>query len=438
MTLRSIAEVAEKVRQQEISPVKLVRECLEAIDRLNPTLNAFITVTAESALAEAKKAEQEIQSGKWRGPLHGIPIGLKDLIDTAGTRTTAASAVFRDRIPAEDADVVKKLKASGAVFIGKQNLHEFAYGGSSLISHFGPVRNPVSPEFIAGGSSGGSAAAVASGMCYAAIGSDTAGSIREPAAICGVVGLKPSYELVSMRGIVPLSQSLDHAGPITRSVEDTAIVLDAIAESREKYSQNLKSGIHDFVIGVPRKYFYEDLDSEIASGIEKTIRRLGRLAKSVREVECPVEQDRTVFNAESRAYHRDKMASSAELYDPETLRRLNTGDPISDADYQNALAELRRIREKISGTFTGVDILVTPTVPTSPPGISDLLADISKLRPAEILLLRNTRPVNVWGLPAISIPCGFTSQGLPIGLQIIGPPRGEHRVLRAAYAFEQG
>jgi len=438
MTLRSITEVAEKVRQREISPVELVRECLEAIDRLNPTLNAFITVTAESALAEAKKAEQEIQSGKWRGPLHGIPIGLKDLIDTAGTRTTAASAVFRDRIPAEDADVVKKLKAAGAVFIGKQNLHEFAYGGSSLISHFGPVRNPVNPDFIAGGSSGGSAAAVASGMCYAAIGTDTAGSIREPAAICGVVGLKPSYGLVSTRGIVPLSQSLDHAGPITRSIEDTAIVLDAIAESREKYSQNLKSGIHDFVIGVPRKYFYQDLDSEIASGIEKTIRRLGRLAKSVRDVEFPVEQDRTVFNAESRAYHRDKMASSAELYDPETLRRLNTGDPISDADYQNALAELRRIREKISGTFTGVDILVTPTVPISPPRISDLLADISKLRPAEILLLRNTRPVNVWGLPAISVPCGFTSQGLPVGLQIIGPPRGEHKVLRAAYAFEQG
>jgi len=438
MALRSIAETAEQIHQQKISPVELVRECLEAIDRLNPTLNAFITVAAESALAEAKTAEQEIRSGNWRGPLHGIPIGLKDLIDTAGVRTTAASAVFRDRIPAEDADVVKKLKTSGAVFIGKQNLHEFAYGGSSLISHFGPVRNPTNPDFIAGGSSGGSAAAVASGMCYASIGTDTAGSIREPAAICGVVGLKPSYGLVSTRGIIPLSQSLDHAGPITRSVEDAAIALDAIAGSGENYSEGLNHGIQDFVIGVARKYFFEDLDSEIESAIENAIQRLAGLAKAVRDVECPVEQDRTVFNAESRAYHRDKMASSAELYDPETLRRLNTGDPISDADYQNALAGLRRIREKISGTFTGVDILVTPTVPISPPRISDLLADISKLRPAEILLLRNTRPVNVWGLPAISVPCGFTSQGLPVGLQIIGPPRGEHKVLRAAYAFEQG
>jgi aspartyl-tRNA(Asn)/glutamyl-tRNA(Gln) amidotransferase subunit A len=437
MTLRSIAETAEQIRRQKISPVELVRECLEAIDRLNPTLNAFITVSADSALAEAKKAEQEIQSGNWRGPLHGIPVGLKDLIDTAGIRTTAASGVFRDRIPAEDADVVKQLKAAGAVIVGKQNLQEFAYGSSSVISHFGPVRNPVNPEFIAGGSSSGSAAAVAVGMCYAAIGTDTAGSIRQPASICGVVGLKPSYGLVSTRGIIPLSQSLDHAGPITRCVEDAAIVLDAIAGSGESYSEGLQDGIHDFVIGVPRKYFYEDLDTEIASAIEKAIQRLAGLAQSVREVECSVEQDRTVFNAESRAYHRDKMASSAELYDPETLRRLNTGDPVSDADYQNALAELRRTREKISGMFTDVDILVTPTVPAAPLRISDLLGNISKLRPSEILLLRNTRPVNVWGLPAISVPCGFTSQGLPIGLQIIGPPFGEQKILHVASAFER-
>jgi aspartyl-tRNA(Asn)/glutamyl-tRNA(Gln) amidotransferase subunit A len=438
MALRSIVEAAEQIRRQEISPVELLRECLDAIDRLNPSLNAFITVTADSALAQAKKAEQEIQSGKWRGPLHGIPIGLKDLIDTAGTRTTAASAVFRERIPTEDADVVKKLKTAGAVFIGKQNLHEFAFGGSSLISHFGPVRNPINPEIIAGGSSGGSAAAVASGMCYAAIGTDTAGSIREPAAISGVVGLKPSYGLVSTRGIIPLSQSLDHAGPITRDVEDAAIVLDTIAENRENYSQNLKTGINDFVIGIPRKYFYEDLDNEITSAIEKAIQCLGRLARSIREVECPVDQDRTVFNAESRAYHRDKMVSSPELYDPETLRRLTTGDVVIAAEYHNVMGQLQHTRRNIGQMFSDVDVLVTPTVPICSPRISDLMGDISNLRPTEILLLRNTRPVNVWGLPAISIPCGFTSQDLPIGLQIIGPPGGERKVLQAAYAFERG
>jgi aspartyl-tRNA(Asn)/glutamyl-tRNA(Gln) amidotransferase subunit A len=437
MKLPSIAQVSEKIRRREVSPVELLRECLETINRLNPTLNAFITVTADSALAQAQQAEREIQSGNWRGPLHGIPIGLKDLIDTAGVRTTAASAVFRDRIPAEDAEVVKKLKAAGAVLIGKQNLQEFAYGASSLISHFGPVRNPVNPDFIAGGSSSGSAAAVASGMCYAAIGTDTAGSIREPAAMCGVVGLKPSYALVSTRGIIPLSESLDHAGPITRTVEDAAILLEAIAEKSRNYREDLTTGIHDFVIGLPRKYFYEDLDSGIAEATQRAIDCLAREAKKVREVECPVDQDRTVFNAESRAYHRDKMASSADLYDPETLRRLSSGDPVSETEYQNALADLKQARQKTAEIFREVDILITPTVPVPTPQISDLLTDISQLRPAEIHLLRNTRPVNVWGLPAISVPCAFDSKGMPIGLQIIGPSGGEQQVLRAAYTYEQ-
>lgn len=435
MTLRSISE---QIRLQKISPVELVRECLEAIDRLNATLNAFITVTADSALTEAKKAEQEIQSGNWRGPLHGIPIGLKDLIDTAGVRTTAASGVFRDRVPSEDADVVKKLRAAGAVFIGKQNLQEFAYGSSSVISHFGPVRNPVNPDFIAGGSSSGSAAAVAAGMCYAAIGTDTAGSIRQPASLCGVVGFKPSYGLVSTRGIIPLSQSLDHAGPITRTVEDAAIVLDALVNGREDYAANLKSGIQGFVLGIPRKYFYDDLDPEIANAVGNAVELLAKSAKAVREVECPVEQDRTIFNAESSAYHRDKIASSANLYDPETLRRLRTGEGVTEAQYQAALSHLRDTREKIGEMFRDVDLLLTPTTPVPTPRIADLLQDVSKLRPAEIVLLRNTRPVNAWGLSAISVPCGFTSEGLPIGLQIIGPPRGEKKVLRAAYAFEQG
>ncbi|MGH9514310.1 MAG: amidase [Terriglobales bacterium] len=437
MTLPSIAATADQIRRQEISPVELLRDCMEKIDRLNPTLNAFITVTADLALAQARQAEQEIASGHWRGPLHGIPIGLKDIIDTAGTKTTAASAVFRDRIPTEDAEVVKKLKAAGAVLLGKQNLQEFAYGSSSLISHFGKVRNPVNPEFIAGGSSGGSAAAVGSGMGFAAIGTDTAGSIREPASLCGVVGLKPTYGLVSTRGIIPLSQTLDHAGPITRSIEDAAIVLDAIVETHPGYRENLKADTRNFVVGIPRKYFYEDLDREIESAIKKAIARFAGFVKSVRDLECPVEQDRTVFNFECQEYHRDKIAASPELYDPETLRRLKTGAPVSQPEYTAALAHLKRARHDIAEIFRGVDLLVTPAIPVQTPRISDLLNDMTQLRPAEMLLLRNTRPVNVWGLPAISIPCGFTSQGLPIGLQIIGPPRGELKVLQAAYAFEQ-
>jgi aspartyl-tRNA(Asn)/glutamyl-tRNA(Gln) amidotransferase subunit A len=437
MTLRTIAAASELVRRREISPVELTRECLETIEQLNPSLNAFITVTAESALQEAKAAEEEIAAGNWRGPLHGIPIGLKDLIDTAGIRTTAASAVFKDRIPTEDAAVVENLRTAGAVFVGKQNLHEFAYGGSSLISAFGPPRNPVNPDFITGGSSGGSAAAVASGMCYAAIGTDTAGSIREPAALCGVVGLKPSYGLVSTAGIIPLSPSLDHTGPITRNVEDAAILLDAITEPSASYRASLKEGIGNFVVGVPRDYFFEDLDSEVATAVEKAIAQIGALASGVRELTLPVDADRTLQAAEAYAYHREMAASSPELYQPETLRRIRTGENVSESEYQKVLRNLHQSRREITEKFDDIDVVVMPTTPIPAPRIADLMKDPLLLRPAELLLLRNTRPINVWGLPAISVPCGFTSQGLPIGLQIVGPPGGEAKVLRAAHAYEQ-
>jgi Asp-tRNA(Asn)/Glu-tRNA(Gln) amidotransferase A subunit family amidase len=435
MHFRTIAEASELIRRREISPVELVRECLDIIERLNPTLNAFITVTAESALAKAEQAEKDIHSSHWRGPLHGIPIGLKDLIDTAGVRTTAASAVFKDRVPPEDAEVVRKLKAAGAVLIGKQNLHEFAYGGSSVISHFGPVRNPVNPEFIAGGSSGGAAAAVACGMCYGAIGTDTAGSIREPAALCGVVGLKPSYGLVSTQGIIPLSISLDHAGPITRSVEDAAILLDGLTES--KYRESLGTQIGNFVLGIPKKFFFEDLDGEVALAVERAIDQLGTLVSAVREIDLLVSVDRTLQAAESYAYHREMIAASPELYDPETLRRLLSGEGITSQEYESALHDLRKQRREIAQKFQDIDVFVTPTTPIPAPPISALLKDRALLRPAELILLRNTRPVNVWGLPAISVPCGFTSQGLPVGLQIVGAASEEGKVLQVAHAYEK-
>jgi Asp-tRNA(Asn)/Glu-tRNA(Gln) amidotransferase A subunit family amidase len=436
MSLRSIAEVSALIRRHEVSPIHLVRECLECIKQLNPTLNAFITVMAESALVAAGQAEKEIQSGRWRGPLHGIPIGLKDLIDTAGVRTTAATAVFENRVPTQDADVVKRLKAAGAIIIGKQNLHEFAYGGSSLVSHFGPVRNPVNPEFVAGGSSGGSVAAVASGMCYAAIGTDTAGSIREPAALCGVVGLKPTYDLVSTHGIIPLSKSLDHAGPITRGVEDAAILLDAITEGANCRS-GLQKDIRGLVIGIPRKFFFDDLDTEVASAVERAITQLANLGATVREIDLPVNNDRTLQSYESYQFHREMAATTPELYQPETLRRIKSGERVTEAQYQLALRELQKTRAEIAESFREIDVVVTPTTPVPAPRISDLMGDPALLRPAELLLLRNTRPVNVWGLPAISVPCGCTSAGLPIGLQIIGRNREEARVLRVAYAYEQ-
>ena len=436
MGMRTIAESSELIRRREISPVELTRECLDRIAELNPRLNAFITVTADSALREAREAEKEILGGHWRGPLHGIPVGLKDLIDTAGVRTTAASAVFQNRIAIEDADVVVKLRSAGAVFLGKQNLHEFAYGGSSLISHFGPVRNPVNPDFIAGGSSGGSAAAVVSGMCYAGVGTDTAGSIREPAALCGVVGLKPSYGLVSIRGIIPLSVSLDHAGPITRSVEDAAIMLDALTGSGSQYRDSIRNEVKSCRVGIPRKPFYEGLDPEISSAVEHSILSLGKLGAAVREVDVAVPADRTLQSYESYAYHRDKL-HWAELYQPETLRRIRTGENITEDQYQSALRELHRLRNSVAETFQHVDFLITPTTPVPAPRISELTKDPSLLRPAELLLLRNTRPVNVWGLPAISVPCGTTAQSLPIGLQIIGPAHADARVLQLAHGYER-
>ena len=436
MGMRTIAESSELIRRREISPVELTRECLDRIAELNPRLNAFITVTADSALQEAREAEKEILGGHWRGPLHGIPVGLKDLIDTAGVRTTAASAVFQNRIAIEDADVVVKLRSAGAVFLGKQNLHEFAYGGSSLISHFGPVRNPVNPDFIAGGSSGGSAAAVVSGMCYAGVGTDTAGSIREPAALCGVVGLKPSYGLVSIRGIIPLSVSLDHAGPITRSVEDAAIMLDALTGSGSQYRDSIRNEVKSCRVGIPRKPFYEGLDPEISSAVEHSILSLGKLGAAVREVDVAVPADRTLQSYESYAYHRDKL-HWAELYQPETLRRIRTGENITEDQYQSALRELHRLRNSVAETFQHVDFLITPTTPVPAPRISELTKDPSLLRPAELLLLRNTRPVNVWGLPAISVPCGTTAQSLPIGLQIIGPAHADARVLQLAHGYER-
>jgi aspartyl-tRNA(Asn)/glutamyl-tRNA(Gln) amidotransferase subunit A len=441
-------ETSELLRKRELSPVELTKNCLARIEKLNPSLNAFITVTAKSALTQARSAEAEILRGRWRGPLHGIPLALKDLIDTAGIRTTAASALFKDRIPLEDAEVVRRLKDAGAVLLGKQNLHEFAYGGSSIISYYGEVHNPWDPACITGGSSGGSAAAVAAGLGFGAIGTDTAGSIREPAALCGIVGLKPTYGRVSAYGVIPLSASLDHVGPITRTVSDAAVILRAIAGYDAKDMNSADVPVADDLaglldrsrparIGVPRKFFYEELDREVASTVEQALCILNTFAGNVSEVEIDVPTDRTLQTAESYAYHAESVSRSPELYQPETLRRLRKGEGISGAEVEQRRRELEEIRLGIDKMFQNLDALVTPTIAVPAPTIAELKQNPELLRPREMLLLRNTHPANMWGLPAISVPCGFTSAGLPIGLQIIGPHWGEDRVLQLAYAYEQ-
>ena len=444
----TISELALRLRNREVSPVEITRECLSRIEQLNPLLNAFITVTADSALADAQQAEVEIQRGQWRGPLHGVPVSVKDLIDTAGVRTTAGSALHATRVPNSDAEVVRRLRNAGAVIVGKNNLHEFAYGASSLISHFGAMHNPWDCGRITGGSSGGSAASVPAGLVYSAIGTDTAGSIREPAALCGCVGLKPTYGRVSSRGVIPLSSSLDHVGPLTRSVTDAAIVLQAIAGfdaaditsaeiSVSDYPSAIREGAKGLRVGVPRRYFFDDLDPEVGSALEHAISGIQTMVAQVREVRLDVPTDRTLQMAESYAYHAKSAASAPELYQPETLRRIRSGEKVTAAEYIRARRELDEARRSIRQAFAEVDLLLTPTTPMPAPSIADLQANPDALRPAELRLLRNTRPFNVWGLPAISLPCGFAQSGLPIGLQIAGPHWREDLVLRLAYAYEQ-
>jgi len=442
MTELTIAEASDLLRHKQISPVDLTKACLDRIERLNSAVNAFITIMHDSALAEARAAEAEINAGNWRGPLHGIPIGLKDLIDTAGVRTTCGSALFADRVPAHDAEIVRHLKTAGAVLIGKQNLQEFAYGGTSTSSYFGPVHNPWDLERIAGGSSGGSAAAVATGMCFGAIGTDTGGSVREPAAFCGIVGLKPTYGRVSTRGVFPLSSSLDHVGPFCRTVTDTALLLQAIAgyDKFDPYSVDWPIDSYTEVlktkprIGIVRRPFFDALDSDIAAAIDEALKQIANMAVDVLEIELPP-TPAAVQGPEVYAVHAKYFAASPELYGRWIQERLKQAAMVDTMAYVEARQQLDRVRCSIQDVFSEVDFLITPTTPVPPITIEEALH--MSPDPAGELWLRNTRPFNAYGLPTISIPCGFTRAGLPIGLQIAGARFGEARLLSFAYAFEQ-
>lgn len=447
-TWLSITEASRLVRDKKISPVELTQGCLNRIERLNPKLNAFITVTAESALAQAREAEAEIQRGQWRGALHGIPIALKDLFDTAGVRTTAASGLFKDRVPVQDAEIVRRLKDAGAVLLGKLNMHEFAYGGSSVISYYGPVHNPWSLEHMAGGSSSGSAVALAAGLCYGSLGSDTGGSIRQPSAYCGTVGLKPTYGRVSTRGVIPLSWLYDHVGPMTRSVADAAAMLQVLAGFDPEDTNTADQPVPVYTaalnqqgplrVGVPRAYFYEGLHPDIESAMNAALGVIRKIASSVRDIEMPASNDTTVLRAEAYAFHYENIKKSPELYQSETLKRIRAGEDVTTPMYIQARRQVDQYRQSIRKMFqSGPDLLVTPTVAVPPFTISELLADMDNLRTKEILSLRNTRPFNILGLPSISVPCGFTQSGLPIGIQISGAPWAEENVLRLAHAYEQ-
>jgi aspartyl-tRNA(Asn)/glutamyl-tRNA(Gln) amidotransferase subunit A len=442
----TLAEASARVKAGTVTSTDLVNACLARIDVYNPKINAFITVTREQALAQARALDAEQRAGRLRGPLHGIPIALKDNIDTAGIRTTAASAVFDDRVPTEDAEVARRLAAAGAVVVGKANLHEFAAGGTSATSYYGSVRNPWSLERNPGGSSGGSAAAVATDLCYGALGTDTGGSIRTPASYCSVVGLKPTYGLVSIRGIIPLTFSLDHCGPLTRSVTDAAMMLNVLAgydrldiasveHATEDYVAALKQPVNGFRVGIARAPFFDLLDADVAKVVDEALRVLAKLTKITADTMLPPTRDITV-GAETYAYHEELFTRASWRYMIPTRRSLQNGANAKAADYVRGRWRLELLRRTIDDAFKDVDLVVLPTRRRTPRTVDAAIKreETDVPRNPE---LENTGAFNVYGIPAISIPCGFTSKGLPVGLMIAGPRFSEGKVLALAHAFEQ-
>ncbi len=450
----TIAKLAPLIREKKISPVELVDAILSRIEHFQPALNAFITVTSRLARSQARQAEKEISKGQYRGPLHGIPISVKDLFHTAGIRTTGGSKILRYFTPRENAPVINRLFAAGGVLLGKNNLHEFAYGVTNQNPHFGPTRNPWDLKRIPGGSSGGSAVAVSAALSLASVGTDTGGSIRIPAAACGVVGLKPTQGLVPLHGIIPLSFSQDHAGPLCRCVEDVALVLRVIAGSdREDPDcpeergalrlQNLRKGVRGIRIGVPKHYFFNRLQKEVRSHVLAALKTLEALgAKSV-EVN-PNLMDETerlsyeIVLGEAVAYHWKWLKERGKDYGEDVRSRIERGFDQLTRTYLEAQQRRRLYTESFERALESVDVLVTPTLPVVTPRIGE--TEVREGRAIEDMrtaLLRMTRPGNLTGLPALSMSCGFSIDGLPIGLQLIGRRFGEGTILRVAYAYEQ-
>ncbi|MBK9166738.1 MAG: amidase [Bryobacterales bacterium] len=442
----SLAEASARIRARSVTPTRLVEACLERIATYNPKLNAFISVLRTESLAAARRLEAELAAGKNRGPLHGIPIALKDNIDTAGIRTTAGSAVFDDRIPDEDAAVTRRLQDAGAIVIGKTNLHEFAMGGTNATSYYGPVRNPWALDRNPGGSSGGSGAAVAAELCYGALGTDTGGSIRTPASFCGIVGLKPTYGLVSIRGIVPLTYSLDHCGPLTRTVEDAALLLNALAgydkldiasveHPRVDYAAACKQPVSGLRVGVPRAPFFDLLEPGVGQAVEEAISVLARLTRGVKDCTLPSTREISL-GGETFAYHEDIYARSSGRYMIPTRRSLQNGSSAKAAAYVRGRWKLELMRRTIDDAFTDFDVVALPTRRRDPRTVDAAIKreESDKPRNPE---LENTGQFNVYGIPTISVPCGFSANGLPVGLMIAGPRFSEGRVLALARAYEQ-
>jgi aspartyl-tRNA(Asn)/glutamyl-tRNA(Gln) amidotransferase subunit A len=449
-----LENLSQQIQAKKLSPVEVVQALLQRIEQLNPTLNAVITICEGEALEAAKQAEEEIIKGNYKGALHGIPIGLKDLIYTKGIRTSMGSEIYKDFVPETDATVVQKLKDAGAIILGKLNTHEFAYGPTGDISYFGAVRNPYNTTRITGGSSSGSGASVAAGLVFGALGSDTGGSIRIPSSACGIVGMKPTFGRVSKHGVYPLAYTLDHIGPMTRTVKDNALLLNALAgfdpqddysvqRDPEDFARLIGESIKGKVIGIPTNFYYDHLQPEVRSLVENSFEIFRELGAKIEHVEIrdldqiSLAQLKTI-QSEAYAIHQEHVNDCPEKFHPQVLERIKASFNARGYEYVEAQQVRRRILQSFTEVFQRVDVLVTPTLPILPTKIGEREVEIEgKTEPVSASLLRLTGPTNTTGLPSLSVPCGYSSEGLPVGIQLIGPSFGEALLYQFGSAFER-
>ena len=466
LAFATITEISVLLAQRKVSPVELTTLFLDRIEKYNPTLNAYLTITPESALAAARESEKRFKQKRSRGLLDGIPIALKDNIWTRGIRSTAGSKFLRDFVPHEDATVATSLHRAGAILLGKTNLHEFAYGISTNNPHFGPTRSPWDINRIPGGSSGGSAAAIAAGLCVASVGTDTGGSIRIPAALCGIVGLKPTFGRVSVRGVVALAPTFDHVGPLAHTAADAALILAAIAgrdpldaatlsQPRMKPLTDVRqllqrlrpqfSKKRPLKLGLPREYFFTNVSGNVREAVKSAVHSFEQIGAIIEEISLPHISDgddasTAIALAEATHYHQSQgwfPAHSAD-YGEDVRKRLEMGLDIRAADYLAALETQKRVRGEFNAVLKQVDAIIAPTVPITAPLIGENVTRIeSTEEPVRGALIRLNRPANFTGLPAISLPCGWSEENLPIGLQLIGSAWAEEELLTIAHFFEQ-
>lgn len=448
MTALPLTGLAGRIRSGEIGSLEATEAYLERIERLDGRVKSYITVATESARERARQADDALEQGRILGPLHGLPVALKDNIDTAGIRTTVGSAFFADRVPDRDAEVARRLREAGAVLLGKVTMHEFAYGGTNQNPHYGACRNPWDLERIPGGSSGGSGAAVAAGLCAAALGTDTGGSVRIPAALNGVTGVRPTTGRVSNRGVFPITWTFDTVGPLARSVDDAALVLSVLTghDTEDPGSIDrpvddllaaLEQGLDGLRIGVPRNFFFDSVDRDVADRVREAAELLARSGAAVEEVELPGAEraDETTTRmiwAEAYAIHRRRLEEQPELFGEDVHRRLQLGTEVSGADYAEYRQWARQWRRSLELVFRDLDLILTPAAETTAPR-----ADDSEMIATTRRLTRLTYAWTLLGLPALSVPCGFDGAGLPVGLQLAAAPFQEATLVRAGAAYQR-